>query len=50
MERFYVVSTVTIQPDNKVVIGGSFGTEGGVERYYLARLNLVKRAARQRAA
>src|SRR5664279_709776 len=34
-----VVDAVAIQTDGKAVIGGSFGTVGGFERHYLARLN-----------
>ncbi len=33
------VSTITVQPDGRILVGGSFSTIGGVARRSLARLN-----------
>ncbi|HQQ62815.1 MAG TPA: thrombospondin type 3 repeat-containing protein [Pseudomonadales bacterium] len=35
----YTVRAVAVQPDGKVVIGGSFNSVNSVSRYYVARLN-----------
>lgn len=34
-----VISTIRVQPDGKIVVGGNFGTYNGVPRKSLARLN-----------